>query len=134
MGNRAVITTAPFDENNIGIYVHWNGGRESIEGFLNACFDLGYRDPVGDPSYALARLTQAIGVFFGGSTSVGVNVCSKLDCDNGDNGTYLIGAGWKIVGREFAQPDWDTSDPEKSAAIAKDIVEKIRQIDPEARR
>ena len=33
MGNRAVITTRK-DLKDIGIYLHWNGGRDSVEGFL----------------------------------------------------------------------------------------------------
>jgi len=44
MGNRAVITTAPYSTSNVGIYVHWNGGRASVEGFLKACRELGYRN------------------------------------------------------------------------------------------
>lgn len=103
MGNRAVITTAPFSNNKIGIHVHWNGGRESVEGFLLAARELGYRDPTGDASYGWARLAQAIGLFFGAddSCSIGVGLCGELDCDNGDNGTWLLGPGWQITGRKF---------------------------------
>ena len=35
MGNRAVITASlsndPQTSNDIGIYLHWNGGRDSVE-------------------------------------------------------------------------------------------------------
>ena len=31
MGNRAVITTSKKD---LGLYLHWNGGRDSIEAFF----------------------------------------------------------------------------------------------------
>ena len=34
MGNRAVITTRSKD---IGVYLHWNGGRDSVEAFLKYC-------------------------------------------------------------------------------------------------
>ena len=35
MGNRAVITTKEnMDNNGIGIYLHWNGGRDSVRAFL----------------------------------------------------------------------------------------------------
>jgi hypothetical protein len=125
MGNRAVITTAPFSESNIGIYVHWNGGLASIEGFLKACRDLQYRDPSLDDSYAMARLTQAIGIYFGGSESLGIGVVSKLDADNGDNGTYIIGEGWEIVDRLHADAQHDEVDPAKTDAIAATIVERI---------
>lgn len=125
MGNRAVITIAPFSSSNVGIYVHWNGGRASIEGFLKACRDLQYRDPSLDDSYAMARLTQAIGTFFGGSESLGIGVVSKLDADNGDNGTYVIGEGWEIVERLHADTQYDEVDPAKTDAIAATIVERI---------
>jgi hypothetical protein len=131
MGNRAVITTAPFDEKNVGIYVHWNGGQESIEGFLAACKELGYRDPTGDTSYGLARLTQAIGLFFGAEDdcSVGIGRCDQLDCDNGDNGVWLLGPDWTIAGRLGrsgetieVEPVSQKDDVEKRDAIKNDIL------------
>ncbi len=125
MGNRAVITLAPFSESNVGIYVHWNGGRASIEGFLQAARDLQYRDPANDPAYALARLTQAIGVFFGGSESIGIGLVRDLDTDNGDNGTYVIGEDWEIVERVYADEAHDEIDPEKTVAVALAIVARI---------
>ena len=100
MGNRAVITTKKnFENNGIGIYLHWNGGRDSVEAFLKYCELKQYREPDKD-NYGWARLCQAIGNFFGGSTSVGIDVVGNLDCDNYDNGVYFI-EGWKIVGREY---------------------------------
>lgn len=100
MGNRAVITTEEnFNNNGIGIYVHWNGGRESVEGFLTYCAIFGHRAPTTD-CYGWARLTQVIANFFGGSLSIGVDVVNSLDCDNYDNGVYLID-GWKIIGRKY---------------------------------
>ena len=125
MGNRAVITTAPYSVSNVGIYVHWNGGRASIEGFLKAARELGYRDPSYDPAYGLARLTQAIGAFFGGESSVGIGVVRDLDVDNGDNGTYVIGEGWEIVERVYADEAHDEIDPEKTVAVALAIVARI---------
>lgn len=122
MGNRAVITIAPFRKSNIGIYVHWNGGRASIEGFLKACRELEYRDPAYDSGYATARLTQAIGLYFGGSTSLSLGVVGDLDVDNGDNGTYVIGKGWEIVERRYASPEHDEVDAEKTDLIAAVIV------------
>lgn len=34
MGNRTVITTA---ERKIGLYLHWNGGRDTVEPLLRYC-------------------------------------------------------------------------------------------------
>lgn len=100
MGNRAVITTREnFDNNGVGVYVHWNGGRDSVEAFLTYCKRKGYRSPDQD-CYGWARLCQVIGNFFGGEGSVGIDTVDRLDCDNYDNGVYII-EGWKIVGREF---------------------------------
>ena len=42
MGNRAVITT---EDKQLGVYVHWNGGRSSIEAFLTYCKLKEYRTP-----------------------------------------------------------------------------------------
>lgn len=125
MGNRAVITTAPYAETNIGIYLHWNGGRESIEGFLAAAKALGMRSPGGDPTYAMARLVQIIGNFFGGSTAIGIGLCSELDTDNGDNGTYVIGGDWEIVGRLFFDEDWPVNEDTREAVKA-EAIEKTK--------
>ena len=100
MGNRAVITTETKD---LGVYLHWNGGRDSIEGFLLYCKLKGYRAPEND-CYGWARLCQVIGNFFGGENSVGIDRYDRLDTDNGDNGTYII-KDWRIVGKEFEPLD-----------------------------
>lgn len=100
MGNRAVITTKEnFDNNGIGIYLHWNGGYDSVSAFLKYCELKGYRSPSQD-CYGWARLCQVIGNFFGGSTSVGIDTVDNLDCNNWDNGVYII-EDWKIVGRVY---------------------------------
>lgn len=100
MGNRAVITT---EDKQIGVYVHWNGDRNSIEGFLLYCKLKGYRAPEND-CYGWARLCQVIGNFFGGECSVGIDKYDRLDTDNGDNGTYII-KDWQIIGKEFEPSD-----------------------------
>jgi hypothetical protein len=120
MGNRAVITTAPYSINNVGIYLHWNGGPESVAAFMKACKQLGYRSPASDDSYAMARLTQAIGTFFGGSTSVGIGTVRNLDTDNGDNGVYVIGGDWEIVERKFGR-----GAAEPNEEIVKTIMAKL---------
>lgn len=96
MGNRAIITT---DGGKIGLYLHWNGGRDSVEGFLKYCELKGYSSPDRD-GYGWARLAQVVGNFFGGSSSVGIEeVTGDADIDSpGDNGIYII-KGWQIVGR-----------------------------------
>ena len=132
MGNRAVITTSPFKRGNIGIYVHWNGGRESVEGFLKAARDLDYRTPGSDPDYALAGLAGLIWSFLGtDGSSVGLGTCDQLDCDNG---TWLIGDDWSIAGHMprvgdlggTAHPVGQEYDTTKRDAIAATIVAKVK--------
>lgn len=112
MGNRAVITTKENWKNNgVGVYLHWNGGITSIKCFLEYCKLKGYRPPETD-CYGWARLCQVVGNFFGGGYSVGVDTLSNLDCDNGDNGTYII-ENWEIVDRKYecgCVDDYDTTE------------------------
>jgi len=96
MGNRAVITDRA---GRFGIYLHWNGGRDSVRAFLLYAEMRGFRRPEED-NYGWARLCQVVCNFFGGSLSVGIGPLSELDCDNGDNGVYVI-EGWRIVGRDY---------------------------------
>ena len=104
MGNRAVITTKEnFENNGVGIYLHWNGGYDSVSAFLKYCELKDYRSPSTD-NYGWARLCQVIGNFFGGTNSVGIDVVNRLDCNNYDNGVYFI-EDWKIVGREYFEGD-----------------------------
>jgi len=102
MGNRAVITAAPFKASNVGLYLHWNGGLESVTGFCEACAELGYRSPETD-SYGWASLAYAIGLFFKhDGLSMGIDKVSTLDTDNGDNGTWTI-REWRIVGNKYGR-------------------------------
>jgi len=93
MGNRAVIK---FKGEDCGIYLHWNGGRDSVEAFLDYCRMRGFRSD----DYGVARMAQVIGNWFGGELSLGVISTSHSlkDLDPGDNGVYIVD-NWKIVGR-----------------------------------
>lgn len=105
MGNCAIITTP---ERKVGLYLHWNGGRDTVEPLLRYCELQGYRAPNHD-TYGWARLCQVVGNFFGGSTSVGIGrYTTDGQMDPGDNGIYVID-GWKIVERLRAKYDenWD---------------------------
>ena len=108
MGNRAVIS---FDENDnaTGVYLHWNGGPESVLAFLDAAKELGVRGGSDQP-YFFARFCQIIGNFFGGTTSVGIGPVKSLDTDNGNNGWYIIDNKLDIVKRLH------TRDTEKAVA------------------
>lgn len=101
MGNRAVITT---ESREIGVYLHWNGGRDSVEGFLAFCKQMKFRPPEQD-CYGWARLCQVIANFIGpDGLSIGIDRYEHLDTDNGNNGVYII-RDWEIIGREFFTGD-----------------------------
>ena len=130
MGNRAVITTSKSLDvarsTDIGVYLHWNGGRDSVEAFLKYCELKGYRSPETD-CYGWARLCQVIGNYFGGETSIGIDKCCNLDCDNWDNGTYVI-KGWKIVGRKYFE------NSEQNNHDLEDMLFDINETQPEGER
>lgn len=123
MGNRAVVTFANRNRvekyvkdasrpmhlegyvkdhpDTIGVYLHWNGGYDSIKPFCMACKELGYRSPVTD-DYGIACFVQLVRNFFGmDGLSVGVENLRHLDCDNGDNGVFVVDGNWEIIGREY---------------------------------
>ena len=99
MGNRAVITIKekdPPQEDWNSLYLHWNGGRDSVEPFLHVAKLYGIRCN-SDSSYAIARLSQLIGNTLGGTLSLGVGAYKCLDTES-DNGVYVV-KDWEIVDR-----------------------------------
>lgn len=132
MGNRAIIK--PIDK-NIGIYLHWNGGRDSVEGFLKYCEIKEYRGLGSDTGYGLARLCQVIGNFFGGSTSLGIVSCMGTiqDAKMIDNGIYVV-KDWKIVDRVWCNGKLSTGckHAEQYEYDLQDMLEAIDQEQPEA--
>ena len=106
MGNRAIILNkndmladGKINPNQIGVYLHWNGGRDSVSAFLMYCKLNGYRSPSTD-CYGWACLCNVISNFFGDGMSLGIDIASRLDCNNYDNGVYIIDR-WEIVGRLY---------------------------------
>jgi hypothetical protein len=98
MGNRAIITTVNGD---ISIYLHWNGGIDSVTAFLRYC-ELRRFAPFPE-DYGLARFTQVVANYFGGDMSIGISGDKVIesDADGLDNGIYVVD-GWKIV-KHFVQ-------------------------------
>lgn len=109
MGNRAVIAFQDGSLDHVqlnapGIYLHWNGGPDSVTAFLDAAKELGVRC---ESEYGAARLCQIIGNWFGGTLSIGVGICRNMDTDNGDNGTYVVDLanhGWKVHKTFYDRP------------------------------
>lgn len=92
MGNRAILKAKGND--NKAVYLHWNGGRDSVEAFLKYCELRKFRDFRED--YGMARFCQVVGNFFG-SDGLSVGVTDYVE-SQGDNGVYVI-VGWEIVDR-----------------------------------
>lgn len=122
MGNRAVIR---FKDQDVGIYLHWNGGRDSVEAFLEYCRLKEYRSD----DYGIARLTTVIGNFFGGGLSVGLISTrgrSNDDLDPGDNGVYIVD-NWEIVAR-YDAPTFEQNEYDRKAFLV-DIDESMPEKD-----
>lgn len=90
MGNRACVVFTDGRELSPAIYLHWNGGPESVYAFLDALNRYG---AMGDIEHAAARFTQLVGNYFGGTLSVALMgftgpLPSTIDPD--DNGIYLV--------------------------------------------
>lgn len=118
MGNRAVITTP---ERKLGVYLHWNGGRDSVEAFLAYCELRGFRPPDSD-EYGWARLCQVIANFMGADgLSVGIFPYENdVQSNPGDNGVYVI-RGWKIVERVCPWEGFEEQDVYPLAGMLKKI-------------
>ena len=126
MGDRAVITTRrDFENNGIGVYLHWNGTINEVSAFLKSCAMRRFRSVDADCSYAYARLIQVIANTIGGGLSVGVGLLRDLDCDNYDNGTYII-EGWEIVDRMYSHEE-DAVDEN----VMEDLLRIIDKAQPE---
>jgi hypothetical protein len=109
MGNRATIIfeQGGGDPPSPAVYLHWNGGPESVYGFLEEMQTRGHMRS----DYAAARFIGVVSDFFmsdgGEGLSLGVfagpseitpEALEKVPTDHGDNGFYVV----KITGDVFA--------------------------------
>ena len=78
------------------VYLHWNGGRDSVEAFLKYCELRAFRGFNSPDGYGIARFCQVVGNYFDGGLSIGVVDYIEPE---GDNGVYVVD-GWEIVGRK----------------------------------
>ena len=102
MGNRANVVFASLDEKEISptVYLHWQGGIESIFAFMK---EMKRRQVRGDQNYEAARFIHIVGDFFDQEsiTTLSLGVVDapkaitpeeiiKIQSDLGDNGVYVI--------------------------------------------
>lgn len=122
MGNRALVIPAG---ETFGVYLHWNGGYDSVYPFLEYCKLKEFRDFGGKHAdgYGIARFTQVVANFFGGSLSIGIQSMSIGSERWQDNGAYVID-GWDIVdhisGTDYEFNDTIDNDRIKKMMIAID--------------
>lgn len=135
MGNRAVITfvttkTAPC------IYLHWHGGRASVEGFLKAAKALNLHAPLQEDPFCILAQTRVMDEFaetlaeFFFGTKVGKTVYretyGRADADNWDNGVYVIDENFDIVARHFKRHA-EEIDEKKTDDIYTNILRDIKE-------
>ena len=94
MGNRAVIE---FENTGTGVYLHWNGGKDSIDPLLAVAKEYGIPTSENPP----ADLVQVIKNTFDNQMTIEFNSIDQLDCDNFDNGVYVIDLNFNIVDRKY---------------------------------
>ncbi len=96
MSNTGLITfNGDFDEKSIGIFLHWNGGLESVLAFMEAT-----RERCGGRVGCLG-MAQTIANFFeyNGYLHVQLGIVRRGDEKHQNNGLYLI-EGDRIVHRD----------------------------------
>lgn len=119
MGNRAVVSfsTSPAAPS---IYLHWNGGRASVEGFLAGCLDAGYA-ATGDQEQDMDQIERRLRPFFARNNecmSIYRQPVGRADCDNGDNGWYILDpTTLAITGRLHNEGEAEEINGDKTADI-----------------
>jgi hypothetical protein len=130
MGNKALI--AP-QNGHIGIELHWNGGRDSINAFLEYGRLAGL-PPLGKNDSGIFNFVTVLVNFFGndGHNVYPVAIPQSLpeleQLNPGDNGIYIVD-GWKIIKRlckpTFEQRDHDLDEMLKAIDAAQPARDKL---------
>lgn len=139
MGNRANVIFTDGKDYSPAIYLHRNGGPESIYAFLNEMDRRQIR--TGDTMYESARFCHIVGDFMDQDRITGLSLglangpksdkpqdIAEIFTDPGDNGFYLVrrsqsGKGVKTEVRRFLN-DWESKMVKELDAAA---VEQERQ-------
>lgn len=122
MGNRAIITNR---EKKVAVYLHWNGGRDSVEAFLEYCRIRGY----SSGEYGIARFVQTVSNYFGGGSWIGVLPYTgdrKMAAYGSDNGVYVVD-NWEIVDRVYPYEPFG----EQSICNRTEMLRAIEDAQPE---
>lgn len=86
MSNSGIII---FKDYPVGLYLHWNGGRDSVEAFLEYAR---LRQTPASSAKALIALTTIIDNYFGGKPAISMELINASFYDNyyTDNGVYVV--------------------------------------------
>lgn len=110
MGNTAIVKPLVGD---IGVYLHWNGGSDSITAFLKYCELQGYKSFDNLHSEGIVHFCQVVTNYLGGSVCLITGVKETEEYADGlDNGIYVVD-GWQIVkriGRQSRSEGYDLID------------------------
>jgi hypothetical protein len=112
MGNRANVIFVAGETISPTVYLHWNGGPESVYPFLA---ELDRRKVRADGEYECARFIQLVGEFFDHDefsglslgvlappTAISLDALAKVQTDQGNNGFYIVDrSGGKLKVRRF---------------------------------
>ena len=122
MGNRATVIFTANGEISPAVYLHWNGGPESVYAIVAELDRIECR---ADACYECARFVQAAGDYFdsdnkcgtlslglaNGPTEITVDALGDVRTDHGDNGFYVFdrttGLVRRFTERHFEIPDSD---------------------------
>lgn len=131
MGNRAVITFGTAKASPC-IYLHWNGGRASVEAFLSAVKELHINPP--DPKWGMVdearffeQMAKVVGPWFFGNDpgfTIYLEEYGSSDTNNYDNGVYVLNkATLEIAGRKY-KGQVEELNAAKTEAIRAQILER----------
>ncbi|TVM31187.1 hypothetical protein [Oceanidesulfovibrio marinus] len=110
MGNRACII---HENAELGIYLHWNGGPESVYPMLEYARA---HARLGESDYAMSRLVQVIANFLGGNLDIGLFRHKDYDRpDPGNHGLYYIDSQLRVVRRVRRGNPLDVEEEERRA-------------------
>lgn len=129
MGNRGIIAVKNGD---YAVYLHWNGGRDSVEAFIKYAELAKLYTPMGGTIYELEQWSKFVTILDNWGASVYLQNISPNRKTNGtinkdywgtDNGIYYIN-NWQIVGRAFNKR------PEQNVYSLPDFLRDIDEKQP----
>jgi len=89
MGNRAYVVFEEGKHRSPAIYLHWNGGPESVYAFLQVLKEYGADQH--SPEYSSARFVQLVCNYLGGTLSLGIVTFKRFEqLVEEDNGLYVV--------------------------------------------